>query len=166
MRVPLAVLAGVAALAGALSFVLLAAAIGTDFWYIIDTRRLERGALEVQDGAGGANRSQLEPLSSHSGLWRTCRGKGPGTCCWARTAPRSRQALNALSRGGGCQQPSETYSPHALPVGHLGRAGGHLRAGVPTPGRRPTAYSAPSSPEPVRAADEPLLAGERDGQRL
>lgn len=100
MRVPLAVLAGVAALAGALSFVLLAAAIGTDFWYIIDTRRLERGALEVQDGAGGANRSQLEPLSSHSGLWRTCRGKGPGTCCWARTAPRSRQALNALSRGG------------------------------------------------------------------
>ncbi|XP_008139827.1 transmembrane protein 114 isoform X1 [Eptesicus fuscus] len=77
MRVPLAVLAGVAALAGALSFVLLAAAIGTDFWYIIDTRRLERGALEVQDGAGGANRSQLEPLSSHSGLWRTCRVQSP-----------------------------------------------------------------------------------------
>lgn len=75
MGVPLAVLAGVAALAGALSFVLLAAAIGTDFWYIIDTRRLERGALAVQDGAGGANRSRLEPLSSHSGLWRTCRGK-------------------------------------------------------------------------------------------
>ncbi|XP_059549108.1 transmembrane protein 114 isoform X2 [Myotis daubentonii] len=73
MRVPLAVLAGVAALAGALSFVLLAAAIGTDFWYIIDTRRLESGAREVRGGAGGANRSQLEPLSSHSGLWRTCR---------------------------------------------------------------------------------------------
>ncbi|XP_070267668.1 transmembrane protein 114 isoform X1 [Myotis yumanensis] len=77
MRVPLAVLAGVAALAGALSFVLLAAAIGTDFWYIIDTRRLESGAREVRDGAGGANRSQLEPLSSHSGLWRTCRVQSP-----------------------------------------------------------------------------------------
>lgn len=100
MRVPLAALAGVAALAGALSFVLLAAAIGTDFWYIIDTRRLESGAREVQDGAEGANRSQLEPLSSHSGLWRTCRGKGRGTCCWARTPPPSRQASNAWSRGG------------------------------------------------------------------
>ncbi|XP_059549107.1 transmembrane protein 114 isoform X1 [Myotis daubentonii] len=77
MRVPLAVLAGVAALAGALSFVLLAAAIGTDFWYIIDTRRLESGAREVRGGAGGANRSQLEPLSSHSGLWRTCRVQSP-----------------------------------------------------------------------------------------
>ncbi|XP_036266782.1 transmembrane protein 114 [Pipistrellus kuhlii] len=77
MRVPLAVLAGVAALAGALSFALLAAAIGTDFWYIIDTRRLERGALGVRGGAGGANRSQPEPLSSHSGLWRTCRVQSP-----------------------------------------------------------------------------------------
>ncbi|XP_006090444.1 transmembrane protein 114 isoform X1 [Myotis lucifugus] len=77
MRVPLAVLAGVAALAGSLSFVLLAAAIGTDFWYIIDTRRLESGAREARDGAGGANRSQLEPLSSHSGLWRTCRVQSP-----------------------------------------------------------------------------------------
>ncbi|KAM7147590.1 transmembrane protein 114 [Molossus nigricans] len=77
MRVSLAVLAGAAALAGALSFVLLAAAIGTDFWYIIDTRRLELGGPGAQDGAGGANRSQLEPLSSHSGLWRTCRVQSP-----------------------------------------------------------------------------------------
>ncbi|XP_019521673.1 PREDICTED: transmembrane protein 114, partial [Hipposideros armiger] len=73
MRVSLSALAGAAALAGALSFVLLAVAIGTDFWYIIDTERLERGGLGAQDSVGGANRSELEPLSSHSGLWRTCR---------------------------------------------------------------------------------------------
>ncbi|XP_044089515.1 transmembrane protein 114 isoform X1 [Neovison vison] len=73
MRVHLGMLAGAAALTGALSFVLLAAAIGTDFWYIIDTERLERGGPGAWGWAGAANRSQLEPLSSHSGLWRTCR---------------------------------------------------------------------------------------------
>ncbi|XP_021041219.1 transmembrane protein 114 [Mus caroli] len=72
MRVRLGALAGAAALSGALSFVLLAAAIGTDFWYIIDTERLERSSQRVRD-QGPANRSQQEPLSSHSGLWRTCR---------------------------------------------------------------------------------------------
>nr|XP_045015036.1 transmembrane protein 235 isoform X3 [Jaculus jaculus] len=46
-----------AALGALLSFALLAAAVASDYWYI----------LEVAD-AGGA-----EPtLSSHSGLWRTC----------------------------------------------------------------------------------------------
>ncbi|XP_008828177.1 transmembrane protein 114 isoform X1 [Nannospalax galili] len=73
MRVRLGALAGAAALSGALSFVLLAAAIGTDFWYIIDTERLERSGPRAQHPLGPANRSQLEPLSSHSGLWRTCR---------------------------------------------------------------------------------------------
>ncbi|XP_051844046.1 transmembrane protein 114 [Antechinus flavipes] len=83
MRVRLGVLAGIAALSGALSFVLLAAAIGTDFWYIIDTARLEQrgpggpgaGGAQYPGGgnAGGLNQSQPEPLSSHSGLWRTCR---------------------------------------------------------------------------------------------
>nr|XP_034363621.1 transmembrane protein 114 isoform X2 [Arvicanthis niloticus] len=72
MRVRLSTLAGAAALSGALSFVLLAAAIGTDFWYIIDTERLERSSQRGRD-QGLANRSQQEPLSSHSGLWRTCR---------------------------------------------------------------------------------------------
>ncbi|CAO2641884.1 Transmembrane protein 114 [Lemmus lemmus] len=72
MRVRLGALAGAAALSGALSFVLLAAAIGTDFWYIINTERLEKSSPGAQD-RGPANRSQLEPLSSHSGLWRTCR---------------------------------------------------------------------------------------------
>ncbi|XP_068944113.1 transmembrane protein 114 isoform X1 [Petaurus breviceps papuanus] len=83
MRVRLGALAGLAGLSGALSFVLLAAAIGTDFWYIIDTARLEqrRPGGPRTGGAGdpgggnvrGFNQSQLEPLSSHSGLWRTCR---------------------------------------------------------------------------------------------
>uniref|UniRef100_A0A8C9AGG1 Transmembrane protein 114 n=1 Tax=Prolemur simus TaxID=1328070 RepID=A0A8C9AGG1_PROSS len=77
MRVHLGVLAGAAALTGALSFVLLAAAIGTDFWYIIDTERLERSGPGAQDPQGAANRSQPEPLSSHSGLWRTCRVQSP-----------------------------------------------------------------------------------------
>ncbi|KAL4836075.1 hypothetical protein H8958_011580 [Nasalis larvatus] len=79
MRVHLGGLAGAAALTGALSFVLLAAAIGTDFWYIIDTERLERSGLGAQDLLGSINRSQLEPLSSHSGLWRTCRVQSPCT---------------------------------------------------------------------------------------
>ncbi|XP_023081607.1 transmembrane protein 114 isoform X1 [Piliocolobus tephrosceles] len=79
MRVHLGGLAGAAALTGALSFVLLAAAIGTDFWYIIDTERLERSGPGAQDLLGSINRSQLEPLSSHSGLWRTCRVQSPCT---------------------------------------------------------------------------------------
>ncbi|XP_048188892.1 transmembrane protein 114 isoform X2 [Perognathus longimembris pacificus] len=71
MRVHLGALAGAAAVTGALSFVLLATAIGTDFWYIIDTERLERSS------AGSEDRGRLEPLSSHSGLWRTCRAQSP-----------------------------------------------------------------------------------------
>ncbi|XP_024615588.1 transmembrane protein 114 isoform X1 [Neophocaena asiaeorientalis asiaeorientalis] len=77
MRVHLAALAGAASLSGALSFVLLAAAMGTDFWYIIDTERLQRSGPGARDPAGASNRSQLEPLSSHSGLWRTCRVQSP-----------------------------------------------------------------------------------------
>ncbi|KAM9584451.1 transmembrane protein 114 isoform 1-T1 [Trichechus inunguis] len=79
MRVPLGALAGAAALTGALSFVLLAAAIGTDFWYIIDTEQLELSSLGARDPEGAANLSQPEPLSSHSGLWRTCRVQSPCT---------------------------------------------------------------------------------------
>ncbi|XP_004705905.1 transmembrane protein 114 [Echinops telfairi] len=76
MRLHLGALAGVAALTGALSFVLLAAAMGTDFWYIIDAQRLERSGPGPREAA---NRSQPEPLSSHSGLWRTCRARTPCT---------------------------------------------------------------------------------------
>ncbi|XP_064218515.1 transmembrane protein 114 isoform X1 [Aotus nancymaae] len=79
MRVHLGALAGAAVLTGALSFVLLAAAICTDFWYIIDTERLERSGPGAQDRLGAVNRSQPESLSSHSGLWRTCRVHSPCT---------------------------------------------------------------------------------------
>lgn len=106
MRVRLGALAGAAALSGALSFVLLAAAIGTDFWYIIDTERLERSSSGAQD-RGPANRSQPESLSSHSGLWRICRGKGPrshcscnlGTCCLAQNSSLNLQAHSATHLG-------------------------------------------------------------------
>ncbi|NXN91273.1 TM114 protein, partial [Rhinopomastus cyanomelas] len=61
MRVRLGVLSLFVALVGASSFIFLVVAIGTDFWYIIDASRLE------------AARNGTDGLSSHSGLWRTCR---------------------------------------------------------------------------------------------
>lgn len=55
------------ALVGLSSFIFLVVAIATDFWYIIDASKLE------------ASRNGTDALSSHSGLWRTCRGEsGPG----------------------------------------------------------------------------------------
>ncbi|XP_060544231.1 transmembrane protein 235-like [Pantherophis guttatus] len=55
-----------AALNGLLSFGFLAAAIGTDYWYLIHV-----------DGAGrNGSARDGEELSSHSGLWRLCEGKG------------------------------------------------------------------------------------------
>ncbi|XP_037671261.1 transmembrane protein 114 isoform X4 [Choloepus didactylus] len=107
MRVRLGALAGAAALTGALSFVLLAAAIATDFWYIIDTERLERSGPGAQDRVGAANRSQLEPLSSHSGLWRTCRVQRPCTPLmnpfWSENvtvSDSSRQLLTTVTLAG------------------------------------------------------------------
>ncbi|POI29825.1 hypothetical protein CIB84_006425 [Bambusicola thoracicus] len=61
MRVSLSVLSLLVALVGASSFVFLVVAIATDFWYIIDASRLETAA------------NGTATLSSHSGLWRTCR---------------------------------------------------------------------------------------------
>lgn len=58
---PVAALLLSAALGALLSFALLAAAVASDYWYI----------LEVAD-AGGPGSAQL---SSHSGLWRTCEGE-------------------------------------------------------------------------------------------
>lgn len=165
MRVHLGALAGAAALTGALSFVLLAAAIGTDFWYIIDTERLERGGPGVRGRAGAANRSQLEPLSSHSGLWRTCRGKAergdPARCapagdllpgsqlfpCPPRT-PRRPKAQNGGSGPGpggrgaaerGWFRPQLLRAPHDPPPGRQpGWArGARPPAGVPAPGPQP-----------------------------
>ncbi|XP_007428575.1 transmembrane protein 235 [Python bivittatus] len=54
-----------AALNGLLSFGLLAAALGTDYWYLIHV-----------DGAGrNGSAWDGEELSSHSGLWRLCEGQ-------------------------------------------------------------------------------------------
>ncbi|XP_045425534.1 transmembrane protein 235 isoform X1 [Lemur catta] len=55
-----------AALGALLSFALLAAAVASDYWYI----------LEVAD-AGNRSRGPglAEQLSSHSGLWRICEGR-------------------------------------------------------------------------------------------
>lgn len=58
MRYGLVVLA--AGFTGLLSFSLLAVAIGTDYWYIIDVNK--------------ANHTGAEDLSSHSGLWRINEG--------------------------------------------------------------------------------------------
>ncbi|XP_025218978.1 transmembrane protein 235 [Theropithecus gelada] len=59
----LGVLLLAAALGALLSFALLAAAVASDYWYI----------LEVADaGNGSAGPGRAELLSSHSGLWRVC----------------------------------------------------------------------------------------------
>uniref|UniRef100_A0A452I1F3 Uncharacterized protein n=1 Tax=Gopherus agassizii TaxID=38772 RepID=A0A452I1F3_9SAUR len=63
MEIKLSGLAVFVALAGGLSFIFLVVAVGTDFWYIIDASKLER-----------LNNSSAA-LSSHSGLWRTCRAR-------------------------------------------------------------------------------------------
>ncbi|XP_030433582.1 transmembrane protein 114 isoform X2 [Gopherus evgoodei] len=63
MEIKLSGLAVFVALAGGLSFISLVVAVGTDFWYIIDASKLER-----------LNNSSAA-LSSHSGLWRTCRAR-------------------------------------------------------------------------------------------
>uniref|UniRef100_A0A2I3MM34 Transmembrane protein 235 n=1 Tax=Papio anubis TaxID=9555 RepID=A0A2I3MM34_PAPAN len=61
----LGVLLLAAALGALLSFALLAAAVASDYWYI----------LEVADaGNGSAGPGRAEQLSSHSGLWHVCEG--------------------------------------------------------------------------------------------
>ena len=62
MRYRAAVLA--AAFAGLFSFTVLAVAIGTDYWYIVDVRI--------------PNYTGADDLSSHSGLWTTHEGR----TCW------------------------------------------------------------------------------------
>ncbi|XP_054247216.1 transmembrane protein 114 isoform X1 [Indicator indicator] len=61
MKLNLGVLSFFVALVGVSSFVFLVVAIATDFWYIIDASKLE------------SSRNRTDALSSHSGLWRTCR---------------------------------------------------------------------------------------------
>ncbi|KAG7255370.1 hypothetical protein CRUP_038603 [Coryphaenoides rupestris] len=52
-----------AGFAGLLSFAVLAVAIGTDYWYIIDVNS------DTENDTSGA-----DDLSSHSGLWKTHEG--------------------------------------------------------------------------------------------
>lgn len=70
MKVNLGALSLFVALVGVSSFIFLVVAIATDFWYIIDASKLERSP------------NGTDALSSHSGLWRTCRGE-----CAARRQP-------------------------------------------------------------------------------
>lgn len=84
MKVSLGVLSLFVALVGVSSFVFLVVAIATDFWYIIDASRLERSP------------NGTDALSSHSGLWRTCRGECPGA---ERSAAEGREGgSSGLSR--------------------------------------------------------------------
>ncbi|XP_007957799.1 transmembrane protein 235 [Orycteropus afer afer] len=53
-----------AALGAVLSFALLAAAVASDYWYV----------LEVADAGNRSGPGRAEHLSSHSGLWSTCEG--------------------------------------------------------------------------------------------
>ncbi|XP_020671005.3 transmembrane protein 235 isoform X1 [Pogona vitticeps] len=84
-----------AALSGVLSFVLLAAAIGTDYWYLVRV-----------DLPAGGNRSawEAEELSSHSGLWHLCEGRNACVplidpfSAESRQAPASLQHLLCMHR--------------------------------------------------------------------
>ncbi|XP_066465569.1 transmembrane protein 114 isoform X2 [Tiliqua scincoides] len=64
MKVTLNGLSLFVALFGILSFTFLVIAMGTDFWYLIDASKLEKLS------------NHTDSLSSHSGLWRTCRFEG------------------------------------------------------------------------------------------
>nr|XP_033770865.1 transmembrane protein 114 isoform X1 [Geotrypetes seraphini] len=72
MKLKLSILSLFVALVGIISFIFLVVAIGTDFWYIIDASKLEKFG------------NYSDPLSSHSGLWRTCRFKSK---CFPLTNP-------------------------------------------------------------------------------
>uniref|UniRef100_A0A8C9SS12 Transmembrane protein 235 n=1 Tax=Scleropages formosus TaxID=113540 RepID=A0A8C9SS12_SCLFO len=75
MRMSFGTAVVVAGFAGVLSFALLAAAIGSEYWYIIEVRT--------------PNESDSEELSSHSGLWRIYEG----TC--ARSLHGTRRKFSA-----------------------------------------------------------------------
>ncbi|KAF7668262.1 hypothetical protein LDENG_00024660 [Lucifuga dentata] len=73
MKYGLVVLA--AAFMGLLSFTLLAVAIGTDYWYIIDVNK--------------PNSTDSDNLSSHSGLWRIIEGQNKSSIIPSFTANMS-----------------------------------------------------------------------------
>ncbi|XP_048351471.1 transmembrane protein 114 [Sphaerodactylus townsendi] len=92
MKVTLNVVSSLAVFLGTLSFVFLVVAIGTDFWYIIDASKQEKWG------------NHTASLSSHSGLWRTCRIENscfplvnPFQYEWANITSSHRQLLNMHS---------------------------------------------------------------------
>ncbi|XP_078506887.1 transmembrane protein 235 [Lissotriton helveticus] len=62
LRPSVGVLFVVAGVSGMFSFSFLAAAIGTDYWYLLEVAQVGNG-------------SRWEELDSHSGLWRVCEGR-------------------------------------------------------------------------------------------
>lgn len=67
-----------------LSFALLAAAVASDYWYV----------LEVADAGNSTGRAAR--LSSHSGLWRVCEGKATRE---PAQGPKPKGELRAASPG-------------------------------------------------------------------
>lgn len=147
MRGGLGALPLVLALAGASSFVLLAVAMATDFWYIIDASRLEAAA------------NGTAALSSHSGLWRTCRRE------WGGAGGRGR-GLNkgggAWTKGAGNPQAPPLSPQHRQGVPGAGAPGAAL--GVPGTAVLGARCSNPNpspnpSPNPIAAAPSSRRAG-------
>lgn len=130
-----------------------------------------------QPQPAGAPELALRPLADLPGYGRT---RGPGGR-GARTWPCSPHLLLASPSALHAASGREARGPRAgaalrrgaartlrAPPGCGASAVGPLRrrGRGPQPRLPPADFSTPSSPEPVRAADEPLLAGECDRQRL
>lgn len=103
MRVSLSVLSLLVALVGASSFIFLVVAIATDFWYIIDASRLETAA------------NGTAALSSHSGLWRTCRREWGGGGRWEGVPYRAVAVLSAVRSRGPPAPPGLSLHPRRTP---------------------------------------------------
>lgn len=117
MRVSLSVLSLLVALVGASSFVFLVVAIATDFWYIIDASRLETAA------------NGTAALSSHSGLWRTCRREWGGGGRRGGPGPRRADAvLSAVRSRGPPAPPGLSLHPRRTPDAWLLLLGKGARA--------------------------------------
>lgn len=134
MKVNLGALSLFVALVGVSSFIFLVVAIATDFWYIIDASKLERSP------------NGTDALSSHSGLWRTCRGE-----CAARRQPPA-PAPSA--------PPAAGAASHACPAARVWGGGEQRRHVAIAAGRRGRRRSCcllalgvqKSSPRPFRGS--------------
>ncbi|XP_042308554.1 transmembrane protein 235 [Sceloporus undulatus] len=64
-----------AALSGLCSFVLLAAAVATDYWYLLRVDLAPGNRSSSSSSSSSAWDAQQQQLDSHSGLWRLCEGQ-------------------------------------------------------------------------------------------